>query len=507
MALLHPPPRAPRLAPVRLPLTILAALVVIVVILAGRRWPEAPAAPPPAPPVCTVRVTDAAGQPVTRAQVLLTRAGLMVIAGGLTDGQGELRLEDPELRRGEEIWVAAPGFDAVRQALGGELAVTVQLHRAAGCLEVQVVDDDGLPVDGARVEGSWRAPRAPQALRQPLSGAVGADGRAMLQPVGHGWVQLEAACAGWLSPGPVSLPPGQECVTLHLSRGRPLGVHLRDGDGTPLSGVLGLRLPPDLPGEAGDRVRHEAARRFCEAQGEPALTHGVLELPVAPATPLLLEAHAPGHAPVRLLVEATGSLVRMELHPGVSQWVQVVDRDGAPVSDAALVAGSCEPRELENRVLTIHGDQGRTPPPLRPYVGAVTAASGRALLVDLPRTGGSVAIHHRRLGVTICTLAPTDEEVQLVANGSGTGDIHGGLPPRLGEGLEVCAVGRFPVVGGVELSSHALWQAQVAPDGTFRLRGLPPGAYDVYARVAELLLVGQVTVVTGASRPVQLERF
>lgn len=130
------------------------------------------------------RVVDAAGEPVADAEVLSSTAQALFVHPPLrTNERGEFAIEDVDpdrsftvcARKGEAMTAAAVSVDP---RAGDELLL--QIREGAGVrLAVRVVDAEGAPVEGAEVNGYWRAEMFGTYL---TLGTTDADGRLVSEP-------------------------------------------------------------------------------------------------------------------------------------------------------------------------------------------------------------------------------------------------------------------------------------------------------------------------------------
>ncbi len=184
-----------------------------------------------------VLVRDPEGQPVAGAAIEATAAEPLPV-GATTDAEGRARVG----RLGAGPWrveIRAPGYDTARErATGGEtLAVTL---RRLGSILVRVVDGEGRPVPGARVQ------IAGASLWPAREGKTGEKGMVKLAGLYAGAYALRATQGGNASATELALPlaagENKELV-LAVRPGRMVHVRVVTGDeGADAPPVAGARI-------------------------------------------------------------------------------------------------------------------------------------------------------------------------------------------------------------------------------------------------------------------------
>ena len=243
----------------------------------------------------SVRVVDAAGKPAPGVPVTARYAPSadaesqdegVLATSERTDADGLAMVAVPSDRPANLLIVPARGAPTgLRVATDAPDEVAVRLEGGVS-LEVRVTGAAGAPVAGARVLCVAKAGGS-EVRREARTGA---DGRATLEPVAAGRVEVLAHAPGhaWAAVQ-ADARDGAPPVTLALSSGRRLHVIVEDPWGVPLTDVQVRAVPrPDASGQGPDAGDPDALPWRTDA-------HGVLDVSDQPARSLDLHLRRDGY--------------------------------------------------------------------------------------------------------------------------------------------------------------------------------------------------------------------
>jgi hypothetical protein len=265
-----------------------------------------------------VSVRDAAGQPVAAATVLV-RGDDALPHGARSSALGVARFEHVGPRV-ESVRVTAAGYDsALVNPASRQLVVALSTPAA---LEVLVHTPSGEPAIGAEVSLSGIDFWPP---RQTLAGA---DGIARVEGLVRGSYDLRARLGDLVSPplSGVTLERGQrERLTLELTSGRFVSVHVHAGEGDSAAPVAGAEV---TLAEGGLSPFPLSARTGPD---------GTSRLGPLSAGSVMLSVRAAGFMPESLPLARQGDLeVRVALLRGGRVSGRIVDSDGNAIEGARL---------------------------------------------------------------------------------------------------------------------------------------------------------------------------
>jgi protocatechuate 3,4-dioxygenase beta subunit len=319
--------------------------------------------------------------------------------------------------------VVVPGADAIEFQLQ-------RGHALAG----RVLDPFGAPLAEVTVVVRWRG--------GSKSTRTAADGAFRLTAIGAGplVVKVDGGYAGYWPYRPLELQdvePDRLDLELRLEAGSALSGVVVDPDGKPVRGatvfVSGTTQPPITA-----NLRTDAAGRFVAADLEPG-AYGLVAL-----------AHGFANSP-RLHVDVPAQDVRLQLGRTWAFHGNVVGRP-----EARVQLWFCYERDGEPQVEGIGFEAAE------PFSFHVPTNQAGTLLLTIEETG----------------------EYALVENAKpGTGPHR--LVPQPGWTIEGRFEGGAPKPGSTQVSGidprGIRIRGQVQADGTFRIKGVAPGAYDLEA--------------------------
>jgi hypothetical protein len=271
--------------------------------------------PGPVPPIPRADVTSpsAQGPTVPRAEPWVTAADGTFRAAPATPGRVRALVRHPEY---VEAW-----SDLVTIPAGGEAHVDVVLH-GGGSLEGRVVDSEGRPVAGARIDLAATHGTLQRSTRSASDGTFAFA--AVPHDVSLDVYENDEALAPVLRTT-ATVPDGDRReITLTLPAARdPVDVRVRDDRGYPIASaqVTVASLEPSVP------LRETA---FSDSGGEA-------HLEGARGLPLEVEVTAPGHAPMRLSLAAAPASVEATLGLAATLTATVRSSRGDPIADADVV--------------------------------------------------------------------------------------------------------------------------------------------------------------------------
>jgi hypothetical protein len=243
----------------------------------------------------SVRVVDAAGRPAPGVPVTARYAQSadpeaqdegVLATSERTDAEGLALVAVPSDRPADLLVVPARGAPTgVRVAVDAPAEVAVRLEPGV-TVEVRVTGATGAPLAGARVLCVARA-GAGEARREARTGP---DGRATLEPVAAGRVEVLAHAPGhaWAAVR-ADAREGAPPVAVALQAGRRLHLVVEDPWGVPLADVVVRAVPrPGAGGQGPDAGDPDAVPWRTDA-------HGVLDVADQPARPIDLHLHREGY--------------------------------------------------------------------------------------------------------------------------------------------------------------------------------------------------------------------
>ena len=290
-----------------------------------------------------VRVVDSAGQALEGCS-LSWLSEEQIPAQALTDADGQALLPAVSVETRGHILARHPGLaPTYSQALVAGGAVLLRLEPAQA-ISGTVVDEEGRPVDGARVEAratTWPAddefPATQRAHQARGAVRTDADGRFRLGGLGDGVHSLTATVPGSLVPGVKgAATPGEEPARLVLGSSAPGAVSLRGRvsearTGTPIGAfVISARGP------RGARF----AQRFEATRGEFELELSTAGTSSGSAGTWTLVLRAEGFAPRDLgarSYSAASSPLEIELFRSRDLDLVLRDSRDQPVANAQVV--------------------------------------------------------------------------------------------------------------------------------------------------------------------------
>ncbi|HEX6885547.1 MAG TPA: carboxypeptidase regulatory-like domain-containing protein [Planctomycetota bacterium] len=367
-------------------------------------------------------------------------------------------------------------------AAGEHLEVELALH-AGGSVSGRVVDEQGVPIEGAEVEALGREffgnPTAD--LREQKSAADGRFELTGLTP-GKVWLHVEHEGHQELLSTPFELADGERRNhgDVVLSEGLVVAGTVTFPGGAPAASTR-VTVEPDLSENlAGSPVD---PRAFIGASNDAAAdATGAFRITGLGKGPWIVAARLevpPGDGAraagrwgtSQALVRPSITDLRLALEPPVTVAGRVLDGQGRPVA-----------------AFTVHGERAGSQwymPPSEKKEQAFESADGRFVLPDL--RAGSWSFRAEAAGYArsakVARELPSDEELALVL-----------LRPVVVAGTVVDPTGT-PVAGaevtkeleGIEaiqaMQGRSDWPvAQSDGEGAFRLEGIPPGAGSLVAR-------------------------
>lgn len=385
-----------------------------------------------------VRVLAAAdGAPIAGAVVTGVARGAIARATTDTEGRSWLRLPAED----RTVAVDAPGYaHAWLGVPDGREEVLFRLAPAARVTGRVVAEEDGRPLAGVgvRMIEAW--------FGTPVGATTDAEGRFVFASAPTGRFRLEVRGGGWRTPDTGRPPPeyrvapGESLeVELRAARAARIEGRLLDGAGEPVPGATVRSGPADDWWSLTDVAVTDGAGRF------------VLE-------------NVPARTPWRVV--AGEGLARTSAEPFVGapgETIPVELRLPAMRRVTVRVVESGSDRPLADASVRLDGAAGRRE-------AARTSVEGTAV-VETPATGGSISVSHAD--------ALTNIDYEWGAGGPPE-EIE--LALELGEsiaGVVLTPDGTPAAAAAAVRVEDPGWHATIRsePDGTFRIRGLPPGRH------------------------------
>ncbi len=422
-----------------------------------------------------VFVTDAELRPVEGAVVLVAAGGRGgELAGGRTDGSGRLRLEHLAAGRVDLASVRAPGFahrlGASADSGPPELApgATTKWHVAlvpGARIRGRVLDRaSGEPVPGASVRAMGARGFIPAATAATVAAE---DGSFLLTGVPAGNHMLLAAADGWVAAAPAGREAREAAVLeiaetdeeverdAFLDRAASLSGRVIGPGERPVAGAqVGVSVAPGGPGGdlllPGTRTAADGSFHFAA---------------LPPGRPLGLSFEAGG-----LLPEAPAAGERLTLDPGEHR-ADLVFHLAAGATVRGRAVGVAE-APLAGVVVTATPEKRRGPRTAPPAPGSVaTGPDGRFVIHGLPPgIVDVVAALPGHVTATARATATADAPAEVLLRLAPAGAIEGRVLDGDGAPLGDARVSVLPEDGDDGPRSVA-----TAPDGSFRVEGLPLG--------------------------------
>ncbi|MDQ3263824.1 MAG: carboxypeptidase-like regulatory domain-containing protein [Myxococcota bacterium] len=303
----------------------------------------------------TVRNQDGAPVPGAQVSVSVEAPGLDPTRETVSDAEGNFRI-DPLLPGEATVWAAAEGYLAPSNtrrtliSLGQPAQVEVKLERAAALSGV-LVDEDGDPVQGAKVVGAV-------SLKGGDDATTGADGRFTLE-VAAGPVRFTAKHSGFRDHASTPTAPSPE-LRVVLQRGLQLRGRVLDEAGGPVKGARVMAVAPGKGAEPDQDLE-----RVTESGAGGAFHVGGLE-PGAFLVAALVEKEEGGQRAMRMgatrvVLPFDGELT-VRLKAGASIRGVVVDQHGRPAEGIRVQA-------------LLEGLSGGAAPPVDEMVALLEAGS------------------------------------------------------------------------------------------------------------------------------------
>ncbi|GEM_PF-5003179 len=323
-----------------------------------------------------------------------------------SDAEGEYRLELPVRRSFYRIRVTHPGFVELEDSLGvgaaGEFERDYRLHPTVAVLKGVVRNDQGQPVDGARVtlalsnfgNGRVHTAVAVASLTRMIDTRTAPDGSYSLPdlPAGRASIQASGAPGDHAASETIELHPGEQRHDLVLSRGATFSFKVLDTSGRRMSGVQLFVAP------------FGGSTRWGE-DGRVALT--VMSLPAGPFRCLVT---APGFSAKEIILNPeVRSTPDVLLDPGTTTMKGVlVDEAGKPVPNQEV--------QLQSYWYTVmSGPQGEHPRVVGFGGEHVTTNEEGAFELQLSGPPSEFLEHELQLkgrGYVTCIKVLTEEEVR-----------------------------------------------------------------------------------------------
>ena len=400
--------------------------------------------PGPVPPIPRgdVALGAAPGTPVARAEPWVTAADGTFRASPATPGRVRALVRHPEY---VEAW-----SELVTIPAGGEGHVDVVLH-GGGSLEGRVVDAQGRPVAGARVELAATHGTLQRDTKTSSDGSFAFA--AVPGEVSLDVFETDDAASPALRTT-ATVPDGERReLTLTIPAARdPVDVRVRDDRGYPIASaqISVASLDPAVP------LRETV---FSDAGGEA-------KLDGARALAIRVEVTAPGHAPKSLTLDSAPASIEAALDRGASLTATVRSSRGDPIENAEFVL------YMDSDVHHLRSDaQGA--------VSAQDLAPGAARAVI--RAPGYATVE-KTFTVLASDRATSLGAIDLASEGVVEGDVVDGRGDPV-QGARV-AKDRVPVflVAGATPPDVATTDAR----GHFRLGGLGAGTVSLEAYAPEI---------------------
>ncbi len=391
-----------------------------------------------------VEVVDATGRPVPRATLLVTTEGedgqttwpaIEVEAGAHRFPRAwlarftkvSIETGDARSTEGEPLNLRSANLDDVDLEAG---PITIRLAPGRR-IEGALLDDGGAPLSGIRVEAAGRHATTDAAGRFVLAGL----------PLEEVIVRIDAE-PPWRPVAPLAVPREETSVEIRLARGDRLDVRVLDPEGRPV---------PDLPLELGNGT--------WRAEGKTD-AHGVLVAEgVPPDRPLRIWAmtsYVELPYPIRVVHDVDPRVGEMTLRLEAPSRVEgdLVDEEGGPVLDAYVSARTVEGESL--------GPGGHWDPDGRTNHFVLACVPAGPLVL---RAGRRTA---RNADPDPIEIRAPVEGVRIVLARATT--LRGRVLDDDREGLVLSFT-----------SGDLRYDADLGPDGSFVVKGVPDRAGTIYA--------------------------
>lgn len=402
-------------------------------------------------------VVDDTGAAISGARVTAVPATTLPRPGDLAGEPPPASLTDPDGRfalagveTGVRLFLRAErdGFLPATQEVqpSAESDPVLLTLKPAEALRGTVLDEEGGPVEGARIVLLTGGGNRPKPLASAMSDRAGAFSIAAAQPGSHHLAVQATGYLAWLQPLTVEAGPSQP-VEVRLARGAALSGRIVSERGEPVEGA-GVSLAME---ETAGLV----------APGTVSDAEGAYRLEGLPDGPRQVRVLHPDYLPVNRQVELDGETAQsFTLKAGAALSGQVVDEKGEPVSGATVtVQAETDPISIPQRWSDAEG-RFRVPG---------LAPARYSVLVELE--GYAPA---ELSGVEIGRGRP-DLLVRLTRGATLFGQIHG-VPAEERGRLQVWA-------SGPTLVQKA---GTVDPEGRYRIESLGAGPWRISARAEGL---------------------
>jgi protocatechuate 3,4-dioxygenase beta subunit len=373
-----------------------------------------------------------------------------------------------------------------------------------------VVNEDGEPVASARV--SAIIPTAGAERKQ--SGVSGQGGRFTITHLDPGAYPLvaESQAQGWSTQNPGfetkhvdAVATGTEELMIVVSYGPTLTGRVLGHDGTPVPGAGVIAMPLQLEKKADPRAQQQAAQQAQQKVRPSAITdgRGEFEIKGLGTDEVELVVLAQGHVPTTRRTAAGTGKVTLRLDKGGVIEGRVLKADGTPLAAQWFMLRPSKDVEAKLNSWRMRGGQSWN------YLGGWQLMQGRT-----DRRG---AFEFRSLlpGEYSPYLNTNDGVLPTTKLRTDTGSVTLRLePPRIVRGRIIDTAGRIIEPVGFRIWINARqgqnWfrGTNVAPDGTFEIKGLPPGTVTLQVWSGNRYKAATVDVTAGEENlTIMLEPF
>ena len=470
---------------------------------------------------CAIRVQghvrDTDGQPVAGAHVRVwtatatrpdmfpdasagdtTRAdGSFGPCGPLPPGRGYAMVEDRRLAQ------RMPELHLDASTKVKDLDLVVRSDRELPPITGIVVDETGLPVTNANVS-----------LEFDVVTQTADDGTFTLRvsesPTGEGPFTLHASREGYVPSATEPVALGSRLLRIVLRHSRDLRVHVRRQDDGAQVLDFALDLIQHQSGYPGSRTLHRDAQRWPDGIARlPAVAPGDYLAYVTPADATLRPS---SFVPVEVRAD-TGGEVTVELCAGHRRLLRLRDSSGSPVTaEVDLIDPWGQPLRLDSYAFTIE-DWDKLLGPMRLLLLQRDHTDAHGELLLRGPAGRDVWLRLRGPGIALQTHGPIrfDDEAPLdLVVPRGASWVGKVVPPDVAAALVAAA----PALPRSRMKDHSACidlrrdgeglrnptepLFAFAPDGSFRIEGIPAGTWNILVwALGSPLSVGGITVREG----------